>query len=106
MQNKVASVSKKPAACTLDIRPIFASGASPCGLIDQAVASLKPNQTFVLIAPFEPIPLFTKLRAQGFEHQSAPQADGSWKIVFERTDNGEAPASPAKHQSCCCSEEL
>jgi uncharacterized protein (DUF2249 family) len=110
MQDNTVSVTRKAAVrrtaapVELDIRPIFASGASPCGTIDNAVASLKPGQSLVLLAPFEPIPLFTKLAAQGFKHQSEPLADGSWRIVFERA--GAAPADAPKHQSCCCSEEL
>jgi hypothetical protein len=80
----------------LDIRPIFNRGASPCGYIDQAVASLQPRQDLILIAPFEPLPLFTKLTAQGFEHQSNAMPDGSWRIRFVRTHTG----APAASVSC------
>ena len=66
----------------LDVRPIFAQGGSPCATIDEAVASLAPGQLFVLVAPFEPAPLFAKLRAKGFSHKSEPQADGSYRIEF------------------------
>jgi uncharacterized protein (DUF2249 family) len=67
----------------LDIRPIFASGGSPCEVIESAVAGLEPGQSLVLVAPFEPIPLFTKLGARGFSHESEPQGDGSWRIRFD-----------------------
>jgi uncharacterized protein (DUF2249 family) len=110
MQVKDSSVSTQAksrgnsvVSLELDIRPIFASGASPCGTIDRAVASLKPGQPFVLLAPFEPIPLFTKLAAQGYEHKSETLPDGSWRILFEHA--GDKPESPTKHQGCCCSEE-
>jgi uncharacterized protein (DUF2249 family) len=103
MQTKNSPAKKAIAPLELDIRPIFAAGASPCGTIDEAVANLKPGQTFVLLAPFEPIPLFTKLSAQGFAHKSEALGDGGFRIVFERP--GAAPAG-AKHQRCCCSEEL
>ncbi len=85
----------------LDVRPIFAQGGSPCSLIDEAVASLAPGQCFVLLAPFEPAPLFGKLAAQGFSHRSRPVADGSWRIEFQP---GAAPvsASAAAHTSCSC----
>jgi len=85
----------------LDIRPIFASGASPCSTIDNAVARLRPGQDLILLAPFEPVPLFTKLAAQGFEHRSEELSDGSWRIVFERF--GTAEPAAATPQSCCCS---
>jgi uncharacterized protein (DUF2249 family) len=84
----------------LDVRPIFAQGGSPCSTIDEAVASLRPGQTFVLIAPFEPAPLFGKLGAKGFSHQSFPQADGSWRIEFAPTGTAQPGASSA---SCACS---
>ncbi|HEY5909476.1 MAG TPA: DUF2249 domain-containing protein [Verrucomicrobiae bacterium] len=71
-------------ALEFDIRSIFAAGQSPCGLIDETVARLKPGQDFVLLAPFEPIPLFTKLAGLGFEHSSEKLPDGTWRISFTR----------------------
>ena len=105
MQKNEASVttsSKSHGASplVLDIRPIFAAGGSPCGIIDETVASLSPGQPLVLFAPFEPIPLFTKLAAQGFDHRSEPQDDGSWKITFKRVAN--VSGIKSKASSCCC----
>ena len=76
----VVNASSEP--LVLDVRPIFARGGSPCSTIDEAVASLSPGQVFVLVAPFEPAPLFSKLGAKGFSHKSQPMADGSWRIEF------------------------
>jgi uncharacterized protein (DUF2249 family) len=84
----------------LDVRPIFARGGSPCTTIDDAVASLRPGQTFVLVAPFEPAPLFGKLGAKGFRHKSLPQIDGSWRIEFEPT--GAPQPAGASGASCGC----
>ena len=70
------------APLVLDARPIFARGGSPCSAVDEAVASLAPGQSFVLFAPFEPKPLFEKLKALGFSHQSTPEPDGSWRVEF------------------------
>ena len=100
VKSKPAEVSPEP--LLLDIRPTFARGISPCGMIDQAVAGLLPGQDLVLLAPFEPVPLYGKLEAQGFEHRSERVGDGSWKIVFAR--DGAAPSRDL-HQGCCCSEE-
>jgi uncharacterized protein (DUF2249 family) len=69
----------------LDIRPIFARGESPCGAIDQAVASLIPGQTLVLIVPFEPVPLYAKLGNQGFKHQARPLGNGIWQVEFRKS---------------------
>lgn len=84
----------------LDIRPIFAQGSSPCAHIDRAVASLKPGQDLVLVAPFEPVPLYTKLGAQGFDYESEARPDGSWRIRFVRA--GEPSESQPHTTACCC----
>jgi uncharacterized protein (DUF2249 family) len=87
-------------ALVLDVRPIFAQGATPCSAIDQAVSSLTPGQLFVLLAPFEPAPLFSKLAALGFSHRSEPASDGTWRIEFTPGPNPVAPGSIATG-SCC-----
>jgi uncharacterized protein (DUF2249 family) len=84
---RVAPVEEKAAAgavepLVLDVRPIFAQGGSPCINIDDAVASLLPGQSFVLLVPFEPAPLFGKLGAKGLTGKSELQPDGSYRIEF------------------------
>ncbi len=66
----------------LDIRPIFARGESPCDTIDGAVADLAPGQALVLLVPFEPIPLYTRLGRKGLTPQSRQLPDGTWEITF------------------------
>jgi uncharacterized protein (DUF2249 family) len=84
----------------LDVRPILAQGGSPCSVIDTAVAARAPGQSLVLLAPFEPRPLFGKLAAQGISHRSEPLADGTWRVEF--TPGAAAPgASPESAASCC-----
>ena len=83
----LAPVEEKSAAgaiepLVLDVKPIFAQGGSPCTTIDDAVASLRPRQSLVLLVPFEPAPLFGKLGAQGLTHKSELQPDGSYRIEF------------------------
>jgi uncharacterized protein (DUF2249 family) len=82
-------------AVTLDVRPIFQNGASPCGVIDEAVSYLKPHQVFRLIAPFEPLPLIAKLGRAGFTHASKQQDDGSWKLEFRKEEA----------HGCCCEKK-
>jgi uncharacterized protein (DUF2249 family) len=86
-RQRVAPVEQESAAravepLVLDVRPIVAQGGSPCTTIDDAVASLRPGQTFVLLVPFEPAPLFGKLGAKGLKGRSELQADGSYRIEF------------------------
>ena len=87
---------KAPAACStaapvsfaqplvLDTRAIFGRGETPCHEIDEAVEKLIPGQAFVLLVPFEPAPLYAKLRAQGFSHKASKDEDGTWRIEFRR----------------------
>ena len=102
---RVASVQENPAArdaepLVLDVRPIFAQGGSPCTTIDEAVASLRPGQSFVLLVPFEPAPLFGKLGAKGLRGKSQLQADGSYRIEF--TPGGPVLSGEAAAGDCGC----
>jgi len=85
----------------LDTRPIFAAGQTPCAAIDEAVASLIPGQPFVLLVPFEPAPLYSKLGNEGFSHHAQQLEDGAWRIEFKRSATG----SPAPPSPCGCSHE-
>jgi uncharacterized protein (DUF2249 family) len=79
-----AAITSEPGPRILDTRPIFSQGQSPCEAIDEAAASLSPGQPLVLLVPFEPVPLYTKLGQQGFRHQSEQITDGTWRIEFRR----------------------
>ena len=83
----------------LDVRPVFASGGSPCTLIDEAVGRLKPGQAFVLLVPFEPRPLYAKLGREGFTHHPEETEDGTWRIEFRR---GKQVGATVAHESCEC----
>jgi hypothetical protein len=85
----------------LDVRPVFASGGSPCSLIDQTVAELAPGQSMILIAPFQPVPLFTKLGQLGYSAHPQQTEDGAWAIEFRPgMDPADAPALPAGQSAC------
>ena len=73
---------------TLDTRPIFARNETPCQAIAEAVAQVIPGQTLVLLVPFEPVPLYTKLEAEGFSHQTSKLPDGTWRLEFRRESAG------------------
>lgn len=75
----------------LDVRPILASGGTPCGAIEGAVSQLIPGQSLVVLVPFEPIPLYAKLGACGYGHDSERLPDGTWRVEFkpgEQADRG------------------
>jgi len=50
----------------------------------QAVASLAPGQDLVLIAPFEPAPLYGVLEQQGFQHITETTPEGDFRVSFSR----------------------
>lgn len=83
---------------TLDVRPILAAGGSPCGPIEQAISKLIPGQSLVILVPFEPIPLYTKLGMCGFGHEAEQLPDGTWRVVFKPNSQ----ADPEKFQPCGC----
>ena len=92
------SITTEP--LVLDVRPIFAQGGSPCSTIDEALGRLAPGQSFVLLVPFEPAPLFGKLGARGFRHKSEQQPDGSYRLEF--TPGGAVQPGVAAEVGCGC----
>jgi uncharacterized protein (DUF2249 family) len=76
--------AKTDAPTVVDVRPIFERGETPCAIIEDAAAETPAGGSFVLLAPFEPVPLYTKLARDGFTHQSKFQPDGSWRIEFSK----------------------
>ena len=94
----------------LDVREEIRKGREPFGKIMQTVARLKESEQLLLIAPFEPAPLYAVLAQQGFSHQSKATASGDFEVLFTRgpvdaADPGTTPASSqptrsSKHGSC------
>ncbi len=93
---------------TLDVREDIRRGREPFSKIMQTVAGLKPNEDLLLVAPFEPAPLFGVLGQRGFSHRATPKPDGYWEVLFSREPIAAAapapatakPAAAAKTKSC------
>lgn len=68
----------------VDARPLIARGEPPLNAIETAVAKLKPGQSLVVLAPFNPVPLYEFLAAQGFSHRSRQIENGGWRVEFRR----------------------
>ncbi len=77
-----AVTSKAEAEVILDVRPDLESGGEPFVHIMEAVSTLQPGKTLVIIAPFEPIPLYDVLGARGFSHETARVAGDEWVVRF------------------------
>ncbi len=71
----------------LDVRATIKSGGEPFDDIMQAVRELPPGEDLVLLAPFDPVPLFGVLGAQGFSHTSEALPGGDFRVRFSRKDS-------------------
>ncbi len=78
------STSHDGPVVTLDVRPDLARGDEPFVRIMEAAATVAAGQSFVVIAPFEPVPLYGVLGAQGFTAQTACAAPDEWIVRFTR----------------------
>lgn len=47
-----------------------------------AVAALAPGEDFVVLAPFEPVPLEAVLSLQGFTYEAKPLDGDDWEVTF------------------------
>jgi uncharacterized protein (DUF2249 family) len=98
-------------AFVLDVRDDIRRGREPFSKIMQAVASLAPGQDLVLIAPFEPAPLYRVLEQQGLQHITEATPEGDFRVTFSRdigklVSHGKPPgsakrASPKPSRSTC-----
>ncbi len=76
--------SASPPPLQLDVRPLVAAHKPPMAAILESVGRLAPGQPLVLIAPFEPAPLYQFLGQQGFSHTARVREDGAWEVTFRR----------------------
>jgi uncharacterized protein (DUF2249 family) len=65
-----------------------------------AAAALTPGKDLLVIAPFEPVPLFDVLAKQGFTHAAREIGGGDWEVLFQR-DAAQAPAGEG-NSNCAC----
>jgi Uncharacterized conserved protein (DUF2249) len=61
---------------TVDVREDIRNGREPFSKIMTAVAALGADGRLLLIAPFEPTPLFRVMATRGFRHAASPTASG------------------------------
>jgi uncharacterized protein (DUF2249 family) len=80
---------------TLDVREDIRKGGEPFSKIMDAVARLRPDENLLLLAPFEPKPLFGVLAKQGFAHTAREIEGGDWQVIFTR-HNCDAPSQQSE----------
>jgi uncharacterized protein (DUF2249 family) len=85
---------------TIDVREDIRIGREPFSKIMKAAAALQADEQLLVVAPFEPVPLFQVLEKQGFRHTSQPVAAGDWEVRFVRQSTLSAPETslPAASQ--------
>lgn len=69
----------------LDVRELMAQGADPFAVIMAAVSQLGPTEPLELVAPLEPIPLYSVLEARGYAHHTEDLGGGDYRVRFTRT---------------------
>ena len=69
---------------SLDVRPLLAAGEEPFGAIMSAVAALPPDGVLEITAPFEPVPLYAVMRAQGYDHTMLQSSPSTFLVRFFR----------------------
>ncbi|HEX9048757.1 MAG TPA: DUF2249 domain-containing protein [Verrucomicrobiae bacterium] len=85
---------------TLDVREDLRQGREPFTKIMTTVAHLKPEEQLLLVAPFEPAPLFSVLGKRGFNHESKRLQTGDWEVLFTRQTSEAAPFAPPAYPPC------
>jgi uncharacterized protein (DUF2249 family) len=91
---------------TLDVRDDLRNGREPFSKIMATAAQLRRGEKFLLIAPFEPAPLFRVLAGRGFGYSARQTADGNWEVLFTLNDPDSVPAGDVKAieaSGCGCS---
>ena len=71
-------------AVLIDVREDLRQGREPFSRIMSTVAELTEGQELVLIAPFEPVPLFSVMARKGFGYEARKIDMGAWEVRFSR----------------------
>jgi Uncharacterized conserved protein (DUF2249) len=61
------------------------SDGEPFVRIMEAVSTIQPGETLVILAPFEPVLLYDVLSAHGFTHTTTMMAADEWMVRFTLT---------------------
>jgi len=79
-----AATWKATADTVLDVRPDLEQGGEPFVRIMEVASAIQPGGTLVIIAPFEPVPLYDVLEERAFTYEAEKVTDGEWVVRFLR----------------------
>lgn len=85
---------KKEDCVRLDVRPILATGVDPLDQILVVVETLDPEDTLLIEAPFDPLPLRRLLAGRGYISQAVPCAERHWQVFFRKGEGQDVPQVP------------
>ncbi|MCG8527389.1 MAG: DUF2249 domain-containing protein [Opitutales bacterium] len=68
---------------TIDVRPILAEGGCPFDTVTEKARSMNGGGKIILIAPFNPIPIYEALDAIGFKFIQVSQEEDGFYVEFE-----------------------
>lgn len=68
----------------LDVREDLRAGREPFSKIMAAVKGLRRGEQLLIVATFEPKPLYTVLGRFGFAHTTRQTPEGDWEVLFYR----------------------
>lgn len=77
-----AAAWKATADIVLDVRPDLEQGDEPFVRIMEAALTIPPGGVLVIIAPFEPVPLYDVLAERSFAHETEKVTDNEWAVRF------------------------
>lgn len=69
----------------LDVRGLMARGEEPFATIMAAVASLSPGEPLELVAPLDPVPLYSVMASRGYGHETEDLGEGDFRVIFSPT---------------------
>lgn len=80
-------MENKEAVVEVDVRKDLRLKKEPFDKIMGSVKRVKAGGTFVLHAPFNPIPLHAVLKRKGFTHVSEKIARKHWKVTYTKKED-------------------
>ena len=69
----------------------------------QAARRLAPDEDLILLATFEPLPLYPMMRLRGLRHQARRLPEGDWEVRFHH--GAPDPAPVAAHEDVAPAED-
>lgn len=66
----------------LDVREDLQKKIEPFQKIMNAIKPLEEGDTFILHAPFKPVPLFAVMKRKGFTYEAEQLDKKHWKVTF------------------------